>query len=327
MTMRLADAANAMQRDDRPNARPTAEPVIRVDDLHMSYGPFEAVRGIGFEVRRGEILAFLGPNGAGKTTTLEILEGYRTRTSGSVSVLGEDPGTAGTEWRSRIGVVLQESEPESELTVRECLSLYAGYYPNPRDVNETLDLVGLREKRDVRCGRLSGGLRRRLDVGLALIGDPVLVFLDEPTTGFDPSARRNAWEVVANLRSLGKTILLTTHYMDEAEHLADRIIVVAGGRIVAEGTAATLGGRDTASTVIRFTLPENFPVTELPPEVGAMAMRLAGNRVEIRASEPLAFLGILSAWAAGEHLHVGDLEVSRPSLEDIYLELTRDSTA
>ena len=327
MTVPSADAANSLQRDDRANARPSADRVIRVDDLHMSYGPFEAVCGIGFEMRRGEVLAFLGPNGAGKTTTLEILEGYRKRTSGSVSVLGEDPETAGAEWRSQIGVVLQDSEPESELTVRECLSLYGGYYPKPRGVDETLELVGLREKRDVRCGRLSGGLRRRLDVGLALIGDPTLVFLDEPTTGFDPSARRNAWEVVANLRALGKTILLTTHYMDEAEYLADWIVVVAGGRIVAEGTAATLGGRDTASTVIRFTLPEYFPVTALPPEVGATAMILAGNRVEIRVSEPLAFLGMLSTWAAGEHLDIGNLEVSRPSLEDIYLDLSRDSTA
>lgn len=306
--------------------RPASAPVIRVDDLHMSYGPFAAVRGISFEVRSGEILAFLGPNGAGKTTTLEILEGFRRRTSGSVSVLGEDPGTAGAEWRARIGVVLQESEPESELTVRECLSLYAGYYPKPRAVDETLELVGLRDKRDVRCGRLSGGLRRRLDVGLALIGDPALVFLDEPTTGFDPSARRNAWEVVANLRTLGKTILLTTHYMDEAEYLADWIVVVAGGRIVAEGTSATLGGRDSALTVIRFALAPGTQLDQLPRGIGSQVSALPGNRVEVRSSEPLQSLGRLSAWAASEQLELSDLEVGRPRLEDIYLELTKGST-
>jgi ABC-2 type transport system ATP-binding protein len=311
-----------MQRDNRAGERPASEPVIRIDDLHMSYGPFEAVRGIGFEVRRGEILAFLGPNGAGKTTTMEIMEGYRKRTSGAVTVLGEDPGTAGPDWRSRIGVVLQESEPESELTVRECLSLYAGYYPKPRAVDETADLVGLGDKRNVRCGRLSGGLRRRLDVALSLIGDPELVFLDEPTTGFDPSARHTAWDVVANLRTLGKTILLTTHYMDEAEHLADWIVVIAAGRIVAEGTAATLGGRDTASTVIRFTMPEGFSAARLPPEVSSITTTiLPGPSVELETSDPLPVLGILAGWAANERLDVVDLEVSPPSLEDVYLQL------
>lgn len=307
---------------DRPSERPGTEPVVRVESLHKFYGSFEAVRGIGFEARRGEILAVLGPNGAGKTTTLEILEGFRTRTSGLVSVLGEDPGRAGTEWRARIGIVLQESEPESELTVRECLSLYAGYYPQPRNVDETLELVGLREKRDVRCGRLSGGLRRRLDVGLALVGDPELVFLDEPTTGFDPSARRSAWEVVANLRTLGKTIILTTHYMDEAESLADWIVVVAGGRIVAEGTADTLGGRATAGSVIRFALPEDIPLSSLPETLDSTATRLPGQGVEVRAGDPLPFLGALATWAEGQHLSLGGLEVGRPSLEDIYLELT-----
>jgi len=210
-------------------------PVIEVRGLRMSYGGFEAIRGVDLEVRAGEVFAFLGPNGAGKTTTVEILEGFRRRTAGEIAVLGEDPANAGGEWRARIGVVLQESEPEPELTVQECLSLYAGYYPMTRSITETLELVGLSEQSQTRCSWLSGGQRRRLDVGLALVGDPELLFLDEPTTGFDPSARRSAWTVISGLRDLGKTILLTTHYMDEAEHLADRIAVIARGQIVAEG--------------------------------------------------------------------------------------------
>src|SRR5690348_695422 len=221
----------------------------------MSYGETEAVRGIDLEVSAGEIFAFLGPNGAGKTTTVEILEGFRQRTSGEVSVLGEDPAHAGAEWRDRIGVVLQESQPEPGLTVRECLELYAGYYSQPRDVADTMRLAGLEEKADTLGERLSGGQRRRLDAALALIGDPELIFLDEPTTGFDPSARRAAWQVVSGLRELGKTVFLTTHYMDEAENLADRIAVIAAGRIVAEGTPATLGGREDMAATIRFTLP------------------------------------------------------------------------
>src|SRR5664279_700772 len=229
-------------------------PVITVRGLRMKYGSVEAVAGIDLDVYAGEVFAFLGPNGAGKTTTVEILEGYRKRSAGEVSVLGVDPGRADGVWRGRIGVVLQESEPEAELTVEECLSLYAGYYPAPRPVAETLDLVGLKQRAGSRCGRLSGGQRRRLDVALALIGDPELLFLDEPTTGFDPSARRSAWEVIAGLRSLGKTIFLTTHYMEEAEYLADRVAVIAAGRIVAEGTPATLGARAAQKSTIRFTL-------------------------------------------------------------------------
>ncbi|MBV8396720.1 MAG: ABC transporter ATP-binding protein, partial [Actinobacteria bacterium] len=207
----------------------------------MRYGDFEAVAGIDLEVRRGEIFAFLGPNGAGKTTTVEILEGFRRRTAGEVTVLGVDPEHAGGAWRNRVGTVLQESEAEPGLTVRECLELYAGYYDAPRDIDETIALVGLEEKAETAGPLLSGGQRRRLDVALALIGDPELVFLDEPTTGFDPSARRTAWSVIAGLRDLGKTVFLTTHYMDEAENLADRIAVIAAGRIVAEGTPQTLG--------------------------------------------------------------------------------------
>jgi ABC-2 type transport system ATP-binding protein len=226
------------------------------------------------------VFAFLGPNGAGKTTTVEILEGYRRRDAGEVSVLGVDPARAGGDWRARIGVVLQESEPEAELTVEECLALYAGYYPAPRPVGQTLELVGLAGQRAKRCGRMSGGQRRRLDMALALIGDPELIFLDEPTTGFDPAARQSAWDVIAGLRDLGKTAFLTTHYMEEAEHLADRIAVLAAGRIVAQGKAATLGGRDDQASVISFTLPPGVPAAELPPPVAACVTRSVGSRVE-----------------------------------------------
>jgi len=210
-------------------ASATEDPVVSVRGLVKRYGRREAVGGIDLEVHRGEIFAFLGPNAAGKTTTVEILEGFRDRTAGEVTVLGVDPAVADSAWRDRVGVVLQESEPEPALSVRECLELYAGYYRSPRDIDDTIALVGLTEKTDDRAALLSGGQRRRLDVALALIGDPDIVFLDEPTTGFDPAARRAAWDVVAGLRRLGKTVFLTTHYMDEAEYLADRIAVISGG--------------------------------------------------------------------------------------------------
>ena len=241
---------------DQPGtASAQAEPVISVRGLVKRYGSQQAVAGIDLDVRRGEIFAFLGPNGAGKTTTVEILEGFRRRTGGEIFVLGHDPATAGGAWRDRVGVVLQESEPEPGLSVRECLAMYAGFYRAPRDIDETISLVGLTGKAGTLATRLSGGQRRRLDFALALIGDPELIFLDEPTTGFDPSARRAAWEVVAGLRQLGKTIFLTTHYMDEAEYLADRIAVLSAGRVVAHGTPRTLGGRDHMATAISFTLP------------------------------------------------------------------------
>ena len=225
------------------------EQAVRVRGLRMRYGDVEAVRGIDLDVRRGEILALLGPNGAGKTSTVEILEGFRAPTAGEISVLDDDPRTAPRAWRDRIGIVLQESAPEPNLSVRECLQLYAGYYSAPRDVDDTLALVGLEEQAGHEASKLSGGQRRRLDVALALIGDPELIFLDEPTTGFDPAARRRTWEVIGGLRALGKTILLTTHYMEEAERLADRIVVMARGEIVADGTPATLGGRDRAAAI------------------------------------------------------------------------------
>ena len=300
-----------------------SEIVISVEGLTKRYGDVEAVRGIDLEVRRGEIFAFLGPNGAGKTTTVEILEGFRTASSGTVSVLGVDPAHAGPGWRNRVGAVLQESQTEPGLTVRECLELYAGYYTNPRSIAETIALVGLEGKADTLGDHLSGGQRRRLDVALALIGDPELIFLDEPTTGFDPSARRTAWHVIDGLRELGKTVFLTTHYMDEAEELADRIAVIAGGQIVAEGTPGTLGGRNRMAATIRFTLPEGTGADELPAELRAL---LAGEdgRVTLTTEKPLVHVAALSEWALRRGIDLPDLDVRRPTLEDVYLELTKE---
>jgi len=301
---------------------PSKPAVVEVRGLQKSYDGEPAVAGIDLEVRSGEVFAFLGPNGAGKTTTVEILEGFRRRTAGEVSVLGEDPDHAGGEWRSRIGVVLQESEPEPELTVAECMSLYAGYYPRARPVMETLELVGLADRPSVRCGDLSGGQRRRLDVALALIGDPEMIFLDEPTTGFDPAARRSTWDVIAGLRDLGKTIFLTTHYMEEAEYLADRIAIIAKGRIVAEGTPVSLGGRFTKGSTISFTLPPTMALSDLPQAVLSSVTTSADGKIGAETSSPLSLVGALAAWASERGIDLPDLEVSRPSLEDVYLELT-----
>jgi ABC-2 type transport system ATP-binding protein len=300
----------------------SAEPVVSVRGLVKRYGRREAVRGVDLEVYRGEIFAFLGPNGAGKTTTVEILEGFRERTDGEVSVLGVDPATAGGAWRNRVGVVLQESEPEPGLSVRECLELYAGYYRAPRPIDDTIALVGLTDKAEAFAAQLSGGQRRRLDVALALIGDPDIVFLDEPTTGFDPSARRAAWEVIAGLRQLGKTIFLTTHYMDEAEYLADRITVLAGGRIVAEGTPKTLGGRDRMTAVIRFTLPDGLVPGDLPAGLGPLAEAMPNGTTVLRSESPLVHVQMLADWALGRGIDLPDLDVRRPTLEDVYLTLT-----
>ena len=296
--------------------------MVSVRGLLRRYGSHEAVAGIDLEVRRGEIFAFLGPNGAGKTTTVEILKGFRQRTAGQVSVLGHDPAAAGGAWRDRVGVVSQESEPEPGLSVRECLAMYAGFYRAPRDIDETISLVGLTAKADTLGTRLSGGQRRRLDFALALIGDPELIFLDEPTTGFDPSARRAAWEVVAGLRQLGKTVFLTTHYMDEAEYLADRIAVLSDGHIVAHGTPQTLGGRDHMATAISFTLPEHVRARDLPPELSPLTEPSAGRLTVVHSKSPLAHLRMLGDWALGRGFDLPDLDVRRPTLEDVYLSLT-----
>jgi ABC-2 type transport system ATP-binding protein len=296
--------------------------VIQVSGLRMAYGGFEAVRGVDLRVRRGEIFTFLGPNGAGKTTTVEILEGHRKRTAGDVRVLGVDPQHADRGWRARVGVVLQTSRVEQELTVRECLELYAGYYPAPRSVREVIELVGLEKRADTRGGLLSGGQQRRMDVALALIGDPDLVFLDEPTTGFDPSARRAAWDMIDGLRTLGKTVFLTTHYMDEAEALADRIAVLSAGLIVAEGTPTTLGGRDRAAYEITFTLPDGVGIDELPVLPAEVRRLGESSRVIITSEDVMPTLHALSGWAIERRQEMSDLYVRRPSLEDVYLALT-----
>jgi ABC-2 type transport system ATP-binding protein len=295
--------------------------VISVRGLRKRYGALEAVAGIDLEVLRGEIFAFLGPNGAGKTTTVEILEGFRTRSDGEVSVLGVDPAHAGSEWRNRVGSVLQQSAPEPGLTVRECLQLYSGYYDAPRSIDETMALVGLERKADTLGDQLSGGERRRLDVALGLIGNPELVFLDEPTTGFDPSARRAAWDMIDGLRELGKTVFLTTHYMDEAENLADRIAVIAGGRIVAEGTPRTLGGRERMAARITFSLPDSVGVDALP-----LRGEADDGRVVVETVHVLADVRTLADWALARGLDLPDLDVRRPSLEDVYLQLTGDAS-
>jgi ABC-2 type transport system ATP-binding protein len=296
-----------------------AQPVIAVTSLRKSYGEVEAVRGIDLEVAEGEIFAFLGPNGAGKTTTVEILEGYRGRNAGEVTVLGADPARVDRLWRERIGIVLQEGKMHPELTVRESLELFAGYYRHPRRVADTIDLTGLTEKADDRVGRLSGGQQRRLDVALALIGDPELLFLDEPTTGFDPSARRRAWEMVANLRDLGKTVFLTTHYMEEAQRLADRVAIIADGRIVAQGSPGELAGRGSAAARISFRLPAGVAGADLPEQLAAA---VGNGEVSMQADDPVPVLHELTAWALERRIPLAGLEVRRPSLEDVYLELT-----
>jgi ABC-2 type transport system ATP-binding protein len=321
------DASSTQSAAERPaasSAQPGEEPVIAIHALHKRYGDHEAVRGIELEVRRSEIFAFLGPNGAGKTTTVEILEGFRQASDGDVEVLGMNPWRAPSAWRERIGIVLQESEAEPGLTVRECLELYAGYYHAPREVAETLELVGLSEQAGERASSLSGGQRRRLDVALALIGDPELIFLDEPTTGFDPSARRAAWDVIAGLRDIGKTVFLTTHYMEEAERLADRIAIIAAGRIIAVGTPQTLGDRQLAGAQITFALPTGMAAGELPAALRDRAERVAGGRIALTSSAVAVDLHVLSGWALENGLGLDDLEVQRPKLEDVYLQLTTD---
>jgi ABC-2 type transport system ATP-binding protein len=278
-------------------------PVVSVRGLTKSYGDFEAVKGIDFEIRAGEVFGLLGPNGAGKTTTIEILEGYRRREAGEVEVLGADPETAGLDWRGRIGVVLQSSAMYENLTVAEQLAQFAGYYEHPRPVDEVIELIGLEEKRATRARRLSGGQRRRLDLGLALIGDPELIFLDEPTTGFDPGARRRAWDTIRSLSGLGKTILLTTHYLDEVEQLADRLAVLREGRIVASGTVQELVG--------------GAPATEI-------RYRRNGEFVVVETDEPTRVLHELTEAAIQRGEELEGLEVRKPSLEEVYLSLTEE---
>lgn len=290
--------------------------VIEVRDLRKSYGDVPAVRGIDLEIDQGEVFALLGPNGAGKSTTVEILEGHRQKTSGFVSVLGYDPTDRAREFRERIGIVLQETAIEEQLTVAEAIDIYGSMYPKRRNTGELIEIVGLEEKTDARIRTLSGGQRRRLELALGIVGDPDLIFLDEPTTGFDPSARRQAWSIVENLASLGKTILLTTHYMDEAQFLANRVAVIARGEIVAQGTPESLGDRQSAKTVISFTAEtaEGLPVAGL--HVGE------NGRMEIRSDDPTRDLYALTGWSLDRRVDLIDLTVARPTLEDIYLELT-----
>jgi ABC-2 type transport system ATP-binding protein len=283
----------------------SSSPAIEVRDLRKSYGEVEAVRGIDFHVARGEIYGMLGPNGAGKTSTVEILEGYRTRSSGSVSVLGHDPQARPRELRRRVGIVLQSSGIYSQVRVAEVVAHFAGFYPRPRDVDEVIALVGLGEKRDERARKLSGGQRRRLDLALALIGDPELIFLDEPTTGFDPAARRTAWQTIRSLKDLGKTVLLTTHYLDEAQELADRVAIIKGGQILAEGSPAQLGVGGGSRYRVAY-LRDGEPVIAQTDDPTRLLHELTG-----------------AALAAGEALE--GLSVTRPSLEEIYLELTADA--
>ncbi len=294
--------------------------VIEVLGLRKAYGDVRAVDGVSLQVDAGELVALLGPNGAGKTTTVEILEGYRRADEGQVRVLGFDPATGGRRYREQIGVVLQEAGFEDEFSVRELVRLQAGFYPHPRAVDEVVAMVGLDEKSDARVKTLSGGQRRRLDLALGIVGDPAVLFLDEPTTGFDPSARRRAWDMVDRLRDLGTTILLTTHYMDEAEHLADRLVVVNRGRVVAEGTAEQLAVRAGAETIISFQLPETVTAADLPA-VGTR-VTLAGSTAEVHSAEPTSDVHALTQWALGRGVELADLRLARPDLEDVYLELT-----
>jgi ABC-2 type transport system ATP-binding protein len=294
---------------------------IRVQDLHKAYGTVEAVAGISFAVAEGECFALLGPNGAGKTTTVEILEGYRSRSGGQVEVLGFDPELGQRDFRERIGIVLQSAGIDRQVTVSEVVTLFGSYYPRPRDPDEVIDLVGLGDKRDAWTRTLSGGQQRRLDLALGIVGDPDLIFLDEPTTGFDPSARRRSWELVDNLRHLGKTILLTTHYMDEAQNLADRVAIMAAGQIVAQGSPGSLGGRDVAEAEIGFRLPQGTGLDDLPA-LGPDRPRLEDGRVTLRTAAPTAALHALTGWALARGGELESLAVTRPSLEDVYLHLT-----
>ena len=310
---------------------PTLYPMqsaIEIDGLRKAYGDVEAVRDISFSVAAGEVFCLLGPNGAGKTTTTEILEGYRARSAGEVRVLGHDPEDGERALRERVGIVLQEAAAQAELTVAEVLTMYGRYYPRRRPAGELVELVGLTGKESQRVKLLSGGQRRRLDLALALVGDPDLLFLDEPTTGFDPSARRQAWTTIKDLCALGKTVFLTTHFMDEAQALADRVAVMVDGRIVALGTPAEIGGRDTAPTEIDFALPApRRPCGDLPALDGAEVTETAPGRVRVVTREGLRSAHELTGWALERGLELRGFAVSQPSLEDVYLRLTENQEA
>ena len=295
---------------------------ISVKGLKKNYGKNAALRGVDLEIREGEIFALLGPNGAGKTTFVEILEGLRRRDAGEVQVLGLDPDHQPMALKARVGIVLQSSGMDRYLNVVETVSMYSSYYPHPRPVEEILSLVGLESKRNERVLRLSGGQQRRLDVAIALAGNPDLLFLDEPTTGFDPSARREVWEVIKNLRGLGKTVVLTTHFMDEAQYLADRLAIIANGQIVAQGNPETLAGRDRMLATVHFSLP---PDVELPPQFDVTSR--ANNVFEVRTSQITQYLCELTSWALSTGVDLEDLRVERPTLEDVYLELTANGAS
>ena len=294
-------------------------PALSVRGLVRSYGSVRAVDGVSFEVEAGEVFALLGPNGAGKTTTIEILEGFRARDAGEVSVLGIDPSDrrSGRQLRSQLGVVLQELAVEPFLSVRQVLKRNAGYYPAPRPVGEVIELVGLAEKADAKVKTLSGGQQRRLDVGLGIVGNPALLFLDEPTTGLDPAGRRSSWELVRRLAGEGTTVILTTHYMEEAEELADHVAIIASGKIVAHGPPASLGGRDQGAATIRFQLPGGVTPADLP-----VAVLGDGPSVELRTDRELEALFELTRWAIEHEVRLAGLTVSRHTLEDVYLQLT-----
>jgi ABC-2 type transport system ATP-binding protein len=299
-------------------------PVVDVTDLHKRYGTVRAVDGLSFHIDAGEVYALLGENGAGKSTTVEILEGHRTATSGTIDVLGVDPSRASRDFRDRIGIVLQSSGVEAEFTVREVIELYGACYRDPRPLDEVVGLVGLDEKVDARVGSLSGGQRRRVDLALGIVGRPELLFLDEPTTGFDPSARRRSWDLIESLGDDGTTVLLTTHYLDEAEHLADRVGVLSKGRMIAEGSPDQLIGQ-VSGTVISFVLPDDVPADAARSTLGGLLgteIRLSGRLVEVNVDLPTEALHRITGWALDERLELESLSVARVSLEDVYLSLT-----
>ncbi len=291
-------------------------------DLRKAYGEVEAVRGVSFEVARGEVFCLLGPNGAGKTSIVEILEGYRTRSAGEIRVLGIDPASGTRELREQVGIVLQACGVQPDLTVNELVEMYGRYHVRRRPADEVIELVELTEKRDVRAKQLSGGQRRRLDLALALVGDPELIFLDEPTTGFDPAARRQAWSTIRSLCELGKTVFLTTHFMDEAQHLANRVAVMNAGQIIAAGRPDELGGRDARPAEIRFGLPPGWSLSDLP-ELSFGSPAIDGDRVVVTTTQPVSAAHQLTGWALERDVELGHFSITQPTLEDIYLELTR----